>query len=184
MSIPSGTHRLGPDDATLSVHTTRTGAAAKAGHNLLIDVDRWEATLTVADDPAQSALALTADGGSLRVVDGTGGMQALGDDDKASIKSTIDDEILGRAQIVFRSTKVTADGDTVHFDGDLTLAGMAHPISFDLSSADGRLSARAVITQTRWGLKPYSTLFGTLRVGDDVEVTLDGRLPASGGGPP
>ena len=31
MAIPAGTHRLGPDDGTVSLRTGRTGAAAKAG---------------------------------------------------------------------------------------------------------------------------------------------------------
>ena len=35
---PAGGIRLGPDDGTLSLRTTRTGAAAKAGHDLLIHV--------------------------------------------------------------------------------------------------------------------------------------------------
>ena len=51
MAIPAGTYTLGPDDGTLSVRTQRTGAAAKAGHNLLFHVTSWEAVLTVADDP-------------------------------------------------------------------------------------------------------------------------------------
>ena len=46
MSIPPGTYRFGPDNGTLSVRTERTGAAAKAGHNLLLHVTAWEATLT------------------------------------------------------------------------------------------------------------------------------------------
>ena len=37
---------------------------------------------------------------------GTGGMQALGDDDKANIHQTIDDEVLKRRDIAFRSTAV------------------------------------------------------------------------------
>ena len=36
--------------------------------------------------------------------EGTGGMQALGDDDKANIHQTIDDEVLKRRDIMFRST--------------------------------------------------------------------------------
>ena len=35
-------------------------------------------------------------------------MQALGDDDKENIHQTIDDEVLKRRDIVFRSTRVRA----------------------------------------------------------------------------
>ena len=81
--IEAGTHRFGPDNATLSVRTRRGGAAAKAGHNLLIEVTAWEGTLEVGDDIAAT---LDADATSLRVREGTGGIQALGDADKANIE--------------------------------------------------------------------------------------------------
>ena len=89
-------YKLGPKDGTLSVRTTRTGAAAKAGHDLLIHVIGWEATLEVGADPAQANIALDVDPTSLRVRDGTGGMQPLGYEDKANIEQTINDEVLLR----------------------------------------------------------------------------------------
>ena len=57
------------------------------------------------------ASALTADPTSLRVLEGTGGMQALDDGDKDNIRQTIDDEVLNRQPIEFRSTAVEPDGD-------------------------------------------------------------------------
>jgi YceI-like domain len=177
--IQAGSYRLGPDNATLSVHTERAGAAAKAGHDLLLHVTAWEATLRAADDPAATSMELAADGTSLRVVEGTGGMQALEDDDIASIHQTIDDEVLGREDIRFRSTgtRLDPDGATVHVDGELTLVGATHPISFDLVVADGgKLSATAVVKQSAWGVKPYSALFGALKVKDEVRVELRGQL--------
>ena len=75
--IEAGTHQLGPDNATLSVHTPRGGAAAKAaGHDLVIRLTSWQGTLEVGADPEATAVALTADATSLRVHKGTGGMQA------------------------------------------------------------------------------------------------------------
>ena len=73
MSIQPGTHTFGPENGTLSVRTGRTGAAAKAGHDLLIDVTAWQATLEVGEDPAQTSIVLDADATSLRVREGTGG---------------------------------------------------------------------------------------------------------------
>ncbi len=173
----AGTHRLGPANATLSVHTRRGGAAAKAGHDLVIGVTAWEATLVLAEDPAATSAELTADASSLRVQRGTGGMQALGDDDRANIHQTIDDKVLKRRGIVFRSTGVqSAAAGRLAVEGELTLAG-TRPVAFDLVVGDdGTLSATAVVTQTLWGMKPYSALFGALKVLDDVEVVLDGRL--------
>ena len=180
--IPAGTYTLGPGQGTLSLRTTRTGAAAKAGHDLLIHVTSWEATLEVGDDPAATRIALDADGASLRVREGTGGMQALGEDDRANIEKTIDDEILKRGAVTFRSTGAEAGPDgRLRVRGDLTLVGAAQSIAVDLDmSGDGTVVATAVVTQSGWGMKPYSILFGTLKVVDEVDVRLEAALPAAG----
>jgi polyisoprenoid-binding protein YceI len=181
VSIPPGTYRLGPADGTLSVRTGRTGAAAMAGHNLLFHVTKWEATLAVAGDPAATTLQLSADGGSLSVIEGTGGMQALGDDDKADIEKTIDDDVLKRQGVTFASSAVSpsADGSGLTVQGDLTLRGTAHPLTFDITFDGAKLRGSAVIKQSDWKIKPYSALFGALKVVDEVEVSIDATLPAA-----
>jgi polyisoprenoid-binding protein YceI len=176
-----GSYRLGPSLGTLTVRTERTGAAAKAGHNLLIQVTAWEATMDVGDDPADTWIDLTADAASLRVREGTGGMQSLGDDDKDSIQQTIDDEVLKRQGIVFRSTRVQPAGDdgTLAVEGELTLMGKTRPIAFAVGLADdGTVNASAVVKQSDFGMKPYSALFGALKVVDEVLVGIDAVLPA------
>jgi len=176
MPIPVGTRRLGPENGTLSVRTGRTGAAAKAGHNLLIHVTAWQATLEIGEDPAGTSIVLDADATSLRVREGTGGMQALGDDDKASIEETIDDDVLKRKGIEFRSTAVQTapDGLRISVQGELTLVGNVRPIEFDLTVGDdGNLSGSVVVKQTDWGITPYSALFGALKVADEVEVVIN-----------
>ena len=180
MSIQAGTYELGPEDGTLSVRTSRTGAAAKAGHDLLIHVTAWQATLVVGEDAAQTSVVLEADATSLQVREGTGGIQALGDDDKASIRETIDDDVLKRKAIEFRSTAVqaAADGGRWSVQGELTLVGKTAPIAFELAVGDdGTLSGSAVVKQTDWGIKPYSALFGALKVADEVVVAIDATLP-------
>jgi polyisoprenoid-binding protein YceI len=177
VSIESGTYKLGPRDGTLSVRTERTGAAAKAGHNLLLEVTAWEATLEVGET---ASVELTADPTSLRVREGSGGMQALGDDDKANIEQTIDDDVLKRRGITFRSTAVKAAADgRLEVEGELTLADTTRPFAFDVTVAGGRLAAVAVVKQTDFGMKPYSGLFGALKVVDEVKVELDAGLPQS-----
>ena len=179
MPIPPGHYSLGPDEATLTVRTRKAGAASKAGHNLRIEVTSWSATIDVAGAPEEAAMALTADPRSLRVREGTGGMQALGDDDKANIEQTIDDEVLNGAAIEFRSRTVRPGaGDALHVEGELELAGARHPVAFELTAREDRLSGSARIRQTDWGIKPYSALFGALKVVDEVDVEIDGRLPA------
>ncbi|HEY0279358.1 MAG TPA: YceI family protein [Solirubrobacterales bacterium] len=182
MSIATGRYELGPDDAKLTVHTRKGGAAAKAGHNLTIEVTSWSGALMVDDDPAATTVELTADAGSLVVLEGHGGIQALGEDEKSSIKQTITDDILNGGTIAFHSSSVepSENGGPLRVHGELDLLGNSRPLTFDLEAADdGRLSGVATIKQTDFGIKPYSALFGTLKVLDEVEIQVVGHLPAA-----
>jgi polyisoprenoid-binding protein YceI len=173
------TYRLGPDDGTLSVRTKRTGAAAMAGHNLLIHVTGWEATIELG---GETSIALEADAGSLRVREGSGGMQALQDEDRENIEQTIDDEVLKGEAITFRSSRVEPSGHAagLSVQGELTLLGTTRPIAFDVDvTGEGGLHGVAVVKQTDWGMKPYSGLFGALKVVDEVEVAIEAVLPAA-----
>jgi polyisoprenoid-binding protein YceI len=179
MHLTAGAYKLGPDTATLSVRTKKAGAASMAGHNLLIEVTDWSATLELGAEPAQSTIELRADSGSMTVLEGTGGAMTLEDEHKASIRQTIDDEVLKRTPIVFRSTKIepSADGGGYAVTGELELAGRREPISFELAVGDdGTLSGSAIVQQTRWGIKPYTALFGTLKVIDEVTVEIAAKV--------
>jgi len=166
-------HKLGPDNATLQVKTGRSGAASAAGHDLTIDVTSWEATL----DTDEPSLELTADATSLSVLEGKGGMKGLTEDDKADIKKTIDKDVLKQKAIHFKSTEVSGEGDLA-VAGELEIAGKSAPVTFTLAIGDdGAFSATADLTQSTFGIKPYSALFGALKVNDDLEVVVSGNLP-------
>jgi polyisoprenoid-binding protein YceI len=178
MSIEPGTYRLGPQDATLSVRTGRRGAVAKAGHDLLIEVSAWGATVELAADIRQSVFELEADPNSLQVREGTGGIKALGEDDRQGINETIIKKVLKGNEIVFRSRSVDPkDNGRLVVEGDLELAGGINPITFELQLSDGeQVSGRATVAQSAWGMKPYTAMLGALKVADDVEVSVDGTL--------
>ena len=36
-----------------------------------------------------------------------------------------------------------------------------------------------MVQQTKWKMKPFSALFGTLKVADIVEIQIDARVPAT-----
>ena len=182
MAIAPGRYALGPEDGTLTVRTGKAGAAAKAGHNLVIEVTSWHATLDVAGGPEPAAVALTADARSFKVRSGSGGIGPLGDEERASIEQSIDDDVLKGGAIAFRSSRVEVapGGDGLRVEGDLDLLGATRPIAFDLVAGnDGRLTGGVRFKQSDWGIKPFSALFGTLKVADEVEVGIDARLPAA-----
>jgi polyisoprenoid-binding protein YceI len=182
MALPPGTHSVGPDNASLQVRTYREGVAAKAGHDLIIEVTRWDATVTVAGDPGGWAIELNADPRSLEIREGLRGVKPLTDKDRVEIRKNIDEKILGGSPIQFRSSGVRADGGGagLTIDGELTMAGTTRPITAQLSVDDaGAISGTIPVTQTDWGIKPYRGLMGALKVRDDVEVVVAAKLSAS-----
>jgi hypothetical protein len=179
MAIEPGTYDFGPQNARLMVATGRTGGAAKAGHDLTLEVSAWNGTLQLGEGADGTSVTLHADGSSLRVLEGHGGMKKLDDGDKKNIEQTIDDEVLKATAIDFSSNAV----EPAHGSGRLTVrgtlafAGVSNPLTFDLDIAeDGHLTGSAIVKQSDWGIKPYSALFGALKVADEATVTVDANL--------
>jgi polyisoprenoid-binding protein YceI len=177
MALASGIHRLGPDNASLQVKTYREGMAAKVGHDLVIDVTRWDATV----DLTAGTVELNADPRSLEVREGVRGLKPLTDKDRSEIHRNIDEKVLRGQPIVFRSTAARlseADGQLV-VEGQLTMAGTTRPVTLQLDvGADGRVGGTIPLTQSDWGIKPYRGLMGALKVRDSLEIVLDACLPA------
>src|SRR5688500_12511878 len=98
--------------------TYREGVAAKVGHDLVIDVTRWEATVEIAPDPGGSRVELSADPRSLEVREGRHGLKPLTDKDRAEILRNIDEKVLRGQPIAFRSTAVQAEGARLVVEGD------------------------------------------------------------------
>ena len=168
MTPPDGTYKLDPSNASLRVMTTRQGVAAKVGHDLVMEVGSWDASLTLAG--GEPSCELTADSKSLNIIEGTGGAKPLSDGDRKKIGKNIDNDILGGKPIHFRSTGAGT--------GELEMGGTTNPASVDLTiSDDGAISGRARLKQTDWGIKPYSGFMGALKVADEVEIAVEGHLP-------
>jgi hypothetical protein len=174
VALASGIHRLGPDNASLQAKTYREGMAAKVGHDLVIEVTRWEAAVAL----TEWTIELNADARSLEVREGLRGLKPLTDKDRKEILGNVDDKVLRRRPVAFRSSSMRCGG-RLSVAGDLTLADTTRPASFDLELADdGRLRGTLSVTQSEWGITPYHGLMGALKVRDEVDIVLDVALPA------
>lgn len=173
----SGTHTFGPENGSLEVRTYREGAGRKLGHDLVIDIEQWQTTVEIADDGSLSAVILEADPRSLRARDGNG-LKPLDDEDRAEIAKNIDERVLRGLEITFRSSGIEQNNGRLRISGDLTLAGATQPASFDLAvTAAGRVRGTMPITQSQWGITPFSHPVVPLRLRDDIEVVIDVALP-------
>ena len=169
MSIPEGTHTIGPSNGSLKVKTGKEGAAAKMGHNLTLAVNSWEATVEGGDSPS---IKLTADPSSVAVESGEGGAKPLGDKDKADIKKGMDNKVLGSSQITFTSSEVTDS----QAKGDLSIAGGSSQVTVPISVSGDKISGSIQLSQKDFGIKQYSAMMGALKVTDQVTVEFEGSL--------
>lgn len=184
MSVPAGTYRLGPEDGRVSLRTYRAGAAAKVGHDLLIEVTRWAAELSVPEpDLARARLDVRLDVRSLVVREGTGGAMALSARDRREIEATAA-RLLAADRFPdasFESTAITATGAGGVVDGMFTVHGRGRPLRLLVSDVSGggsrRFRATGTVQQSQHGVRPYSAFFGALKLRDGVDVQVDVELP-------
>jgi polyisoprenoid-binding protein YceI len=174
------TYQLGPDSGRLVIKTGRTGFAARAGHDLTIEIQRWSARATI---PAEGMEAATVtaeiDLGSLAVREGTGGAKPLTDKDRRDIAATAK-KILGsggQAVARFTSSRIipSADGGTI--EGTLAFRARSQPVRLQVTSTEpGRYRGSATITQTAFGITPYTGFFGALKLKDEVTIEFAADL--------
>ncbi len=174
----TGAFLLGPDSGRVLVRTGRAGLAARAGHDLTIEITRWSARVTVPDDGAAGAeITAELDLGSLAVREGSGGAKPLTDKDRRDIAVTAR-KILGAGPARFTSARVVpADSSGGAIEGTLTLNGRSRPVRLEVTSpAPGRYRGGATIKQTDFGITPYTGFFGALKLRDEVGVEVEADL--------
>ena len=173
----TGSFRLGPDSGRVVIKTGRAGLAARAGHDLTIEVTRWSATVTV-PGAGVAAAEVTAelDLGSLAVLEGTGGAKPLSDKDRRDILNTAG-KILGRGTARFTSSRIIPAASGGAIEGTLTLGGATRPARLQLvSRGPGQYRGTATVRQTDHGIAPYTGFFGALKLKDEVTVEVEADL--------
>lgn len=164
----------------LDVFTRREGLLSRAGHDLRLRAEAIDAWIDgagvharIAADRVRPICALRGDSDAYGV---------LGDADLRRIASNLHGEVLQARrwpQIAFDAPMPAADATWVQ--GQLTLRGMARPLRIYLERRDRALHAHAVVVQSAFGIEPYSTMMGAIRVADEVEVQVRAPMALRGG---
>jgi polyisoprenoid-binding protein YceI len=169
---------LGPGSGRVIVKTGRTGLAARAGHDLTIEITSWSARVTIPDEGVAAAqITAELDLGSLAVREGTGGAKPLTDKDRGDIANTAR-TILRQPAASFTSTRVVpvgASGGAI--DGTLSLNGRSQPVRLQVTNpAPGRYRGGTTIRQTDFGITPYTGFFGALKLRDEIGIEFETDL--------
>ncbi len=183
MSVPSGSHNLGPPAGKITLNVYRDGVAAKMGHNLVLEAKRWSGKAEIdIDDLAASRVEVTIDPGSFEIIEASGGVRPLSDKDRADIKKNINEKILMTSvnpEITFQSTEVSASPPDITVKGHLILAGKSQQVTLDVrvDESSGRASGTTTLRQSSFGIKPFSAMFGALKIKDFVDIQFQLKLP-------
>jgi YceI-like domain len=185
-----GTYELGPDGGRVLVKTGREGLAARAGHDLTIEVTQWSAHVTVPGEAAGgiAAATLTAelDLNSLAVREGTGGAKPLTDRDRRDIQGQARKILGDGAKASYASTKAipspsgspsagSSTGGAI--EGTLTMNGRSQPVRLQvISPASGQYRGSVTIRQTDFGITPYSGFFGALKLKDEITIEFEVKI--------
>ncbi len=170
-------------DAELLILTYRDGLLSKMAHDLKIRVGRL--SLSVSDS---GLVTFSCPVSSLRVMNAmTQGGEApdlLSASDKAKIESTLTKDIFNarrHPEVRFRSTDVEVTKDGYFVQGELTINGVSKSICADVVRHNGKLMTEMRLNQPDFGIKPYTALFGALKVKSEVRVQLSipDELPVS-----
>lgn len=183
--LTPGRYELTAADGDLLLRTVCEGPAARLGHDLTLIVPRWQAILEVGAEPADCRLDVTAELGGLAVLESRGGVKPMSDADRAEIERNAAKSLgVDRHPVVrFASTGITGSWREGEITGDLTLHGRTHEHVFQVvvlegqGSGDNSVRLGGDVKQRRFGIKPYSTMVGALRVADAVLVEVSVPVP-------
>lgn len=166
------------DSGTVTIHTDVAGSASRMGHRLVIAVDDWSGSVEMrAKKPV--AVQFRAALASLRVESGSGGITPLTPVDRQVIvrNATKTLDVKRHPEVTFRSSEMATAAGRVDVVGELTIHGVTQPLTATLALADDRATASIPVRQTDFEVKPYSLMFGQLKVADEVVVELDVQIP-------
>ncbi|MDP2313164.1 MAG: hypothetical protein Q8P41_09690 [Pseudomonadota bacterium] len=156
----------------LHVYVYREGLLARFGHDLRLTVPRFEVTLR------GGRVTASFEVGSIRVDGAATGEKvdagAISDADKVAIRGRITDEIL----LAAKHPLVTLEGELVPHPQSpvvrarITMKGRTVDEEIPASRIPGILRVNTVIVPSRWGIAPYKTLAGAIRLQDRWRVQL------------
>ena len=147
------------------------------GHRLTIAMTTWRAGVRWTDDePAEADLAVEVE--FARGAAGQGWADATVTAQKTLARSNavrlLDADRF--PQICFQASDIEKSGDGYRLLGTLEIHGVTRECAIDLHVEDlgdaWRMSCRADVRQSEFGIKPYSMLMGSMKVVDTVAVSF------------
>ena len=153
--------------STITIHVGKAGLLSAAGHDHTINAPLSSGTIRESPAPHVEFTVETA-------------KMTVKPDPKvdaktqAEIQKDLEEMTLETRrfpEITFRSSRIEklAEGQW-KVEGDLSLHGVTKPVSLTVKRTGDSYTARTVLKQTNFGIKPISVAGGVIKVKDEVEI--------------
>lgn len=161
--------------ATCQIFTYKAGLFSALAHDLRINVTSFVVELS--DD--DTSIDARFDAGSLRVdcaiVDGMERRDLLSAVSLKEIDDNILKDVLDAAKhkyVTFCSSSVTKEDSSYPINGTLTLNGISREMTFIARNEGSYYVAEARLNLPEFGIKPFSALFGAIRIKPDILIWI------------
>ena len=153
------------------VYTEREGALSAVGHDLKLRATSFE---------------IERDGDDVRVVVASDSLEVaacIKNGSEASV-SLVDRKVIERnatkdvmkakkhPEVVYEGTLTDQTEGSFRLDGELTLQGTTRPLEIEFEKEGDRWRGEATVNQPDWGIKPYKTMLGALKIKPEVRVEV------------
>lgn len=176
--------KFDPSNVECSVFTFKEGVLSLVAHDLKFKVSKFEIATQISchgNDLSQWDISIKAvfDAASLQTVcavkDGKELPGVLNSSDRRDIEKNIADSVLQPGkypQIRFSSTDISGDLKNLKIKGKLTLCGVTRTIVVPVVRQRGNSVAEVTLNQLDFGIKPFSALFGAMKVKPEIKIRV------------
>jgi hypothetical protein len=178
--VSNWSHQFDASSADCFVFVMKEGILSAVAHDLKLQIQEFE----VAVDETSRSVAAIFNADSATVVSamkqGEEDPYALSVEQKTQIELSVRLDVLRSREfpdIVFVSESVTDSEAGYLVRGTLEIRNKPQSIIFPVRPANGRLVAEAIINQPDFGIEPFSTMMGAIRVRPAVMVRISFPAP-------
>lgn len=164
------------ESADCRVFTYKEGLLSAVAHDLELRVDTF--SVEVSDD--RSSVTGTFDLRSIHVVDaiveGKRSPGTISGKDKTKIESNVTSEVIDarrHPEARFESSEVREVDAGWEIRGTLELAGRKREIIVPVHRDEGKAVGEISVHQPDWGIKPYSAMFGALKIRPEIKIRIE-----------
>lgn len=181
-----GLFEFGPENMDLSIYAYKSGLLSTLGYDLLIKPADFKLCMEIkGENPAENRMELELNTDSMEVVSLMAGgkindaVLTVGhkNEIESEIKSNKILDVKRYPKIIFTSRKIFKETNCLKVTGDLAIRDTIKEIELilkkDIEPPGSKIYGSFDLYQSKFGIRPYSAMFGTLHLKDKIEIKFN-----------